>query len=411
MPWYIALTGSILFITIGIYKKMNIGLVMALGAVALGLLSGLPLLRLITIMFNGLTNQITLMLAVSIILLGVLGLILKKTGALEEIINNLQGIVADIRIISAAIPALIGMLTVPGGAILSAPLCAEAGNQLSLPPHRQAAANIWFRHILYFMLPLFPSLILASKIAEVSMSRFIFFNLPMTVIGILSGFFFLFRGYKSQHRGFSFKALQFWLLLKSLSPLLLIMLLVVIWELYFPLAITAGIVLALFNYLPPENRWPQLLQRLHTMVIPGIKFSVAFVIVGIMIYKEMLEQSAVLTDMTQLFINLGIPVIVLITVIPFLVGMLTGDNSASVAVIFPMFLPLLPQNVTVYAAYVAFLYASSTAGHIISPAHPCFALTKEYFSVDLKKIILPILPLLILIMATGLLTTLLFTNF
>ncbi|MDW7728659.1 MAG: DUF401 family protein [Dethiobacteria bacterium] len=408
MPWYIALTGSIIVILLGIYKKINIGLTMILGSAALGLLAGLPPHDFLLVLGSGLWNSITIMLIISILLLGVLGYVLKATGALEEIILNLQSLVADVRIIAVAMPALIGMLTVPGGAILSAPLCAEAGNKLNLPPGRQAVVNIWFRHVLYFMLPLFPSLILASQLSGLPMSRFVLHNLPLTIIGIVFGFYYLFRGYKTESNGFSFSGLRFWLLLKSILPLVIILFLVVFIDLYFPFALLAGIIIALLNYLPAGNKFTELRRRMKTMIIPGIKIPVALVIAGIMVYKEMLTRSEVIADLTALVLDMGIPVIALIAVIPFLVGMLTGDNSASVAVIFPMFMPLLPQEPLAYGAYLAYLYASSTAGHIISPAHPCFSLTKEFYEVEIKSIIVPILPMLGVVMAAGLIFTMLF---
>ena len=412
MPWYFSLTASVIVILIGVYKKLNIGLIMLLGALTLGLLSGLPFTTMTKVFFNGFLNNITVMLVVSIILLGVLGNILKETGALEEAVKNLQNLVADIRLISVAMPALIGMLTVPGGAILSAPLCAEAGSKLNLPPHRQAAINIWFRHVLYFMLPLFPSLILASQISGVPISHFFLINLPLTMIGMISGFYLLFRGYKSSTNSSNFSWFRLWNLTRSILPLIFIMLLVVIFELYFPLAIAAGVILALLNYLPAENILATVIKRFKTLIIPAIKLPVALVIIGIMVYKEMLEETAVLIDMTNLVLGLGIPVLVLIIFIPFLVGMLTGDNSASVAVIFPMFIPLLPVgSALAFSAYTAYLYVSSTAGHIMSPAHPCFALTKEYFKEEIRGLVIPLLPLLLIVMITGLGITLLLSCF
>ncbi len=408
MAWYFALSGSIIVILAGIYKKLNIGLTMILGALSLGLLAGLPPAEFQQVLIDGLWNSITIMLVISIILLGVLGYILKATGALEEIILNLQALVSDVRVIAVAMPALIGMLTVPGGAILSAPLCGEAGDKMELPVGRQAVVNIWFRHVLYFMLPLFPSLILAAQLSGVPIGRFVMHNLPLTIIGILFGFYYLFRGYKPEKSGFSFSWGKAWLLIKSILPLLVILFLVVVIDMYFPLALLAGIFIALINYLPRENLFSELLNRLKTMIIPGIKIPVAIVIAGIMIYKEMLTHSEVIADLTTLVLDMGIPVIFLIAVIPFLVGMLTGDNSASVAVIFPMFMPLLPQEPLTYSAYLAFLYASSTAGHIISPAHPCFSLTKEYFKAEIKNLIAPTLPMLAVVMAAGFLFTLMF---
>jgi len=398
MPWYIALSGSIVIIILGIYKKLNIGLTMLVGAITLGLLDGLGLSEFFIVFLSGLWNSITIMLVISIILLGVLGYILKETGALNEIINNLQSLLSDIRLIAVAMPALIGMLTVPGGAILSAPLCVETGNQLNMPSERQAVINIWFRHVFYFIIPLFPSLILASQLSAINISRYVLHNLPLTIAGVLFGFYFLFRNYSTGTTGISISWQKLLQLLKSVMPLILVMILVVFFNVYFPLA----------NYLPPKDRAQEFARRIKTLILPGIKIPVAFVIIGIMVYKEMLEHTEVIIDLTNIVIDLGVPLIFLLTFIPFLVGMLTGDNSASVAILFPMFLPIIPAGTAASSAYFAYLYASSTSGHIISPAHPCFSLTKEYCKGDTKKIILLTLPLLGVVMLVGFLITLLF---
>ncbi|MGM0689319.1 MAG: DUF401 family protein [Bacillota bacterium] len=410
MPWYIALSGSIIIILFSIYTKLNIGLTMLAGAATLGLLAGLPLTGFLNVLTAGLWNNITIMLMISILLLGVLGHILRETGSIGEIILNLNALVSDIRIIAATMPMLIGMLTVPGGAILSAPLCAEAGTRLEVSPVRQAVINNWFRHVLYFIFPLFPSLIIASELSGVSLGLFFLHNLPLTLIGTIFGFFFLFKGYsglKEEH-SISFSWRRTGLLIKSILPLIIILILVVGFDLYFPFALMAGITLAIFNYLPRSNKSSELIQRLRTMLLPGLKIQVALVIAGIMLYKEMLAQTGVILDMTNLVLELGLPVILLIAVISFLVGMLTGDNSASVVILFPLFMPLIPVGGAVYTAYLAYIYAGSTAGHIISPAHPCFSLTKEYYSIEIKEFILLTLPMLAVVMATGFLITALF---
>lgn len=410
MHWSIALTGSILIILISIYKKVNMGITMILGAVTLGLLAGLTPSGFLNVTINGIWNNVTIMLVISILLLGVLGHILKKTGSLEEIILNLNELVADTRIIAAAMPMLIGMLTVPGGAILSAPLCAEAGTRLDASPVRQAVINNWFRHVLYFMFPLFPSLIIASQLSGISLSQFFLHNLPLTIIGTVFGFFFLFKGYRNtkEYNNATFSWYKVWRLLRSILPLIVILVLVVFFELYFPLALLAGIIIALLNYLPGKERTSEIINRFKTLIIPGIKLPVVLVIIGIMLYKEMLTHTGVISDMTNLVLDLGLPVIILIAVISFLVGMLTGDNSASVVILFPLFMPLIPAGGAVTSAYFAFLYAGSTAGHIISPAHPCFSLTKEYYRVEIKEFVILTLPMLAVVMITGFIITMLF---
>ncbi len=421
MQWYIALSGSIIVIMICIYLKLNIGLTMILGAVFLGLLSRLPAISFTEVLFSGLWSSITIMLVASILLLGVLGDILKKTGAMDAVIVNLNALVVDVRVITAAMPMLIGMLTVPGGAILSAPLCAEAGNKMKISPEKQSVINNWFRHVLYFMFPLFPSLIITAELSGVSISNLVMHNFLLTIIGIIFGFFYLFKGFSGSSeykqpdsegneiaKTFTFSRYRFRLLFKSIMPLLIVFGLVVFIDLYFPLALLIGIIFALLNYLPGNNWSWEILHRLRTMIIPGIKLHLVLVIVGIMLYKEMLTYTGVIADMTDLVISLGIPVIILITVIPFLVGLLVGDNSASVAILLPLFIPLVPSAGLTYSAYIAFLYASSTAGHIVSPAHPCFSLTNEYYKVDIRKVFIMTLPMLAVVIIAGFLITIMF---
>ena len=406
MAWYFALSCSIIVIIAGLYKKLNVGLTMLLGAAALGLFMKLPLTAFAQVGRDALINSVTLLLVVSILLLGILGYVLKETGSLDNLISSINTLITDLRLITAVMPAIISMLTVPGGAVLSAPLCAEAADKLQLTPARQAVINIWFRHVLYFMLPLFPSLILAAELSGVGIALFVLHNLPLTIVGLAAGFFILFRGVPRQRGGISFSRAALLSFFRSIFPFLIILFPVVVFNIYLPLALLAGIVLALLNYLPPAGKTKALFHRLRTMILPGIKIQVAMVIIGIMVYKEMLTYTGVISDLTNQVIALGVPLIFLIAVAPFLVGVLTGDNSASVAILFPLFIPMLPQTGAAFAAYVAFLYASSTLGHIVSPAHPCFSLTKEYFDAEIKSVIFISLPLLVIVMATAILITL-----
>lgn len=192
VPWYLALVLSIVVIIVSLARKINIGLSMILGAAVLGLASGTAVKELFHVAYLALKNSTTITLVLSIVLLGVLGHVLKQTGSMEQMIKSINALIADLRIATAALPLLIGMLTVPGGAILSAPMCGELGHRLNMPPARCAVANIWFRHVSYFMLPLFPSLILAAELSGAGVTTFIIYNFHLTVIGALAGFSFFF---------------------------------------------------------------------------------------------------------------------------------------------------------------------------------------------------------------------------
>ena len=408
MPWYFAFIISVSVIIIGLYKKLNIGLAMIIGAITLGLLSQLSLFSLYQVTAASLLNSVTVMLVLSILQLGILGHILKKTGALEAIIDSLNSMVSDLRAISVAMPMLIGMLTVPGGAILSAPICAQTGENLGLPPEKQAAINIWFRHVLYFMLPLFPSLILASQLSGISLGRFVAHNILITIIGTVLGFKVLFRGYRNVKPSYETNLSRLRELLISISPLLLIFVMVVFLGIYFPLALLSGIILAL-TYALPVKFWPkELLSRIKTLLLPGINLALALVIIGIMFFKEMLTSTNVIVEITSLLLMTNIPIIILIIVISFLVGLLVGDNSASIAILFPLFIPLAPEGYYTFSAYMSFVYVCSVTGHMISPAHPCFSLSKEYYRIDMIKIAALIAPLLVVAVTSAFLLTICF---
>ena len=81
-------------------------------------------------------------------------------------------------------------------------------------------------------------------------------------------------------------------------------------------------------------------------------------------------------------------------------GIITGDNSASIAITIPLVAPLLVPTGAGYLPQLAFIYFSSTLGHLFTPVHPCLVLTREYFNVTfgemLKPLMLPALLVLLL---------------
>ena len=79
-------------------------------------------------------------------------------------------------------PALLGMLPMPGGALMSAPLLKKAGK--GVPAELKAAANVWFRHIMLLVYPLSPSLIASAKIAGIDLYKGVFSLAPFFVLSI-----------------------------------------------------------------------------------------------------------------------------------------------------------------------------------------------------------------------------------
>ncbi|MGM0419692.1 MAG: DUF401 family protein [Bacillota bacterium] len=69
-------------------------------------------------------------------------------------------------LIITAIPSVIGVLPMPGGAVFSAPIIEPIGKEISMSRERLTSLNIYYRHLWYFVSPYMPSLMIASSLSR-----------------------------------------------------------------------------------------------------------------------------------------------------------------------------------------------------------------------------------------------------
>ena len=399
MPWSIGFAICLLVIVIGVNRKLHLGLIMLASGLFLLVALGLPAVQLVEVARLTLANRATQVLLLSIIMIEILGNLLKQTGSLQRMITYLGRLVGDMRLLTVLLPALVGVLTVPGGAIFAAPMVEQVGEKSGLSPVKQASVNLWFRHALYFSFPLFPSIILAAELSGVNVSVIAGYNLFLTASALVIAFFIIFRGVSGKvpsnggesesgvtgRREILSNLAHFG---ASIAPLAAVLILAIGFKIFFPLALAAGIGVALFANLPLKKGFPpELKRRFITMVLPGIKLKLALIVLGIMFFKQSLEYSGVTGLLGEAMLDTGLPMLLLMFVFPALIGMIMGDNNAGVAIVFPLFIPLLNAAGPAYQAQVAFLFFSSAWGHIFTPTHPCFSLTVEYFKVTYSRVI------------------------
>ncbi len=82
----------------------------------------------------------------------------------------------------------------------------------------------------------------------------------------------------------------------------------------------------------------------------------------------------------------GVPVGVVLVVLPFLVGAMTGLTVAYVGLAFPLLLPLISGPDGVDMGLLALANAAGFAGVMFSPVHLCLVLTRDYFKAKLAPI-------------------------
>ena len=122
---------TVIFLLV-IRGNWKLGYTIFLASLLLGLLYNISLIKIGNIFFLVLTNSATLELMGIVILTYIFGGVLSKIDNLKNLVDSLQRLVKDYRLTLAFIPALLGLIPMPAGAIFSAPMVKELGERAEL---------------------------------------------------------------------------------------------------------------------------------------------------------------------------------------------------------------------------------------------------------------------------------------
>lgn len=360
--------------------KWNLGGVMLIGAAALGLLMGMAPLDILNTAFHSSIERTAVSLIIALALIMVLENILRKTETLKKLVESFKGLIGDQRAVMALMPAIIGILPSAGGAFFSAPMVEASADGSHIKPERMSFINYWFRHIWEYVSPLYPGFIMMAAITNVPMGRLFLYQaaFPATVLatGALYGFKDIRAGEAAPSR--KGKRADFLNAAVSFSPILVVMLLVMVLKVDVAIAMVI-VVAGLFIYFrySPAKVWATLQESLS--------YKTLLLVMGVEIFRGVMTKSGAIDHLPQFFQQAGVPVLVIIFLLPFIVGLITGITLAYVGVTFPMILPLV-GGAHPDIAMLAFAFASGFAGVMFSPVHLCLVLTKDYFKSDLWPI-------------------------
>jgi len=377
-----------------IRKKWNLGYIILLSSLLLGLLFGLNPKEIGINFLQALIDSVTIRLIGIIMLVLLLSSILKRIESLKDIVDSLQKLVKDYRLILAFIPSFLGLLPMPAGAMFSAPMVKEIGDRAGLNPEEETFVNYWFRHIWEFIWPLYPSIILLSAILEIEVREIIIVQLPITFIALMLGLIweqkYLKRDGASDKRG------EFGLNIKKLFLSIWPILLVIFLFIVIKIDLLISLILVIIS-LVLLNRSKMKTEVIIEIIKKEIPLNTVVLIIGVMIFKRVLETTGAIMVIPGFFTELGVHPLVILFFIPFLIGMLTGITSAFVGIGFPVLLPFIVVQGEVNLNYVMFAFVGGYMGHMLSPMHLCLVITNDYFKADMGKIYkMLILPLIII---------------
>ncbi len=380
-----------------IRKKWKLGYIILLSSLLLGLLFGLNPKEIGINFLQAIMDPVTIRLIGIIVLVFLLSSILRRIESLRDIVDSLQKLVKDYRLILAFIPSFLGLLPMPAGAMFSAPMVKEIGDRAGLNPEEVTFVNYWFRHIWEFVWPLYPSIILLSTLLGVEVREIIIVQLPIVLIALMLGLIWEQRYLrkdeavdKREDFGLNIKKLFF-----GTWPILLVIFMVIIIKIDLLISLITVIV-SLFFF----NRYKMKIEVIIEIIKKDIPINTVVLIASIMIFKRMLQATGAIMVIPGFFTELGVHPLVILFSIPFLIGTLTGIPSAIVGIGFPVLLPFIVTQGEVNLNYAMFAFVGGYMGHMLSPMHLCLVVTKDYFKADVGKIYkMPIPFLLIMILS------------
>ena len=332
-----------------------------------------------------------------IIILSVLyiTMIQKQEKMFDQLLSSLRSILRNDKIVSMTAPSIIGLLPMPGGALVSAPLVDKTTEKMAMSGEFKTFLNYWFRHIWEFVWPIYAGLLLFEAMSGIPLKKIILVQAPYTILNIISGIV-IFSLYMRKNNIPNLRlknndtikrtAADF---LWGIWPVLIIIIL------FFALSVPLYISLVLTSVLLTLIKKIRL-KNIMKMLFSPLMGKTMLLITSVLVFQRIIYLSNVFGSAASGQISFSF-LIFLCFLISFSIGFLTGVNTAYIAIAYPILLPLI-QHLPNFIDLSIYIYVIGFSGILLSPVHLCLVLTNEYFNSSLLKVYKYLFPPVFLLM-------------
>ncbi len=399
LPIIVKLVASlVVIILINRYLK-NLPASLFAGALFFAVWIGLSFDQIVTTGYDRLWSWNTAGLVALVMQVIILSTQMRKTGLINELVASIRGTFSP-RTSLAVIPAVIGLLPMPGGALFSAPLLDNFDEVEGVDQDFKTRVNYWFRHVWEYAWPLYPGIIVACDIAGIELWQIMLFGFPVSLAAIGFGYIFFLSKIPSGKAASDQKHV---VSMRPFLPLLTVIVIYAFFHLVFPVVGEINqylpMVIGLFSSITllqvqrplSFGVWTEILRSKNIykmlLIIILVRFYGAFV-------EADVEGFSVVQVMTQEMQQLGIPTLPLIILIPFFAGLTMGVSLGFAGSALPVVVALLgvsPSFGTLMGSLLL-AYASGFMGTMLSPLHVCMIVTCEYYKTGLTQSFRAIIP-------------------
>jgi integral membrane protein (TIGR00529 family) len=385
-PYIVRIVASLLAILAfqKLLGRLDAGMLM--GMIVLALWTGQSASSMQDIIAARILSLDTLFLVLVIAGVICLSSLMSQSGVMKDLVVSLKSRLPK-RAILATLPAVVGLLPMPAGALFSCPLIDDADADNELTSNQKTEINYWFRHVWEFWWPLYPGMLLAVDISGVPIWKFVLLMLPLFFAAVLAGHVFLLRDtpQTAPSRGAAGD--------KPFLPLIAPILTVIIvyglllaaapglarFDRYLPMAFGVAAGLAVMQLQRPADArsW------MKTILSPRL-YGLLLIVVLARAYGAFIEarlpDGTPLMEMVRGELNqYNLPAILLIVLIPFLSGVTTGITIGYIGASFPVVLSLAAPGTNGLFSAIVIGYVCGFIGMMLSPSHICLIVTTEYF--------------------------------
>lgn len=403
----------------GIRKKMSVTSMFSAGSILMAVLFCMPAKMFLCSAADALMSGKTISLAAMVSLIIVFGGLMEKTGITERIGDVFRKSGADMRIGLAAFPAIIGLLPVPGGAVFSAPMVKRLAHGHEIEASGMSLINYWYRHIWEYLWPLYPGILLASSISGMGLGIIAIYMTPFTLMAILLGLNFLPEkniGAKPENNKKAKGLLAYksgvMVFVKGIGEIFPLLIVVVPATVISPIlsglsinipatheiTLTASLSAGIFYLIATNWNKPE---KIRISLIDKRIPEMIFMVVSIMIFKKILEDTGAASAIGKEIDSTGVPVYIAAVIIPFITGIVTGISVAFVGISLPVILSIAKAtgNTAMTEPLTVLAISSGFMGVMLSPLHLCLILSNSYFKADhsyfYRKLYAPCLSIII----------------
>lgn len=374
MQQFAAVIFSFMLIPLLSKKKVPVGIAICICAVIMPFLGGLGFSGLWDAVAGTFFNFKKVQQLIIVTEIGILGVLLRKYGIIDQAIGYLGRIVRSKRVMLMFLPALVGLLSVPGGAIISAPFVDRLGEEANLSNTHRAIVNLIYRHVSMHIMPYTTGfLLVASLVPQISIYKLMGLNGIFVTMYCLSGYIFYLRRVENDKTP---AVNPIWtnlaMILKYTSPVYLAVLLNLLFNVPFYLGMIANII-AVF-----------LLHRTKTFLVDAARafnINVLYALIGVYLIQGIISRMGSLTAFLTLIFSDTKTIMLGIIVASFFFGTMTGFQPTAVGIVLPI-LAALPISNNLLLLYCHFTFAWGFVGYFFSPLHLCQLFTCEYLKVS-----------------------------